>query len=171
MLLFKELGSPAVLPKARPRFRSAQPQRFAPAAQQLAFAFYLRTIGDTSEPQIQRAPQDLDTDLADDDWDHPQHLWIKASEAMPQQVRAPASVFDLAFKPVRVRMPGHDSAAPVTRVEREGGLVRLTRIQVQDTEAWQERERARRARQKPPKPVKKARTRGRKLLDLIGEGE
>jgi hypothetical protein len=35
----------------------------------------------------------------------------------------------------------------------------------------EERERSRRARQKPPRPSKRAKTRGRKLLEIIGDEE
>jgi hypothetical protein len=57
------------------------------------------------------------------------------------------------------------------RTEREVGVTRHVAMRHDETEEWQERERRRRARQRVPRPVKAARTRGRKLIDLIGTGE
>lgn len=61
-----------------------------------------------------------------------------------------------------------DAVASPRIVQRTDGAVRVTRIAESETAEWQEREKARRARQRPPKPVSKARTRGKKLLELIG---
>lgn len=54
----------------------------------------------------------------------------------------------------------------VTRVLRSDGVTRCVRIQIQETPEWQAREAARRARQKPPKPTAKAKTKSRKLMEL-----
>ena len=59
---------------------------------------------------------------------------------------------------------------PLYRVSRAEGVTRCERILPQETDEWAEREAARRARQKPPKPVKGAKTRGAKLLEMIGGG-
>ena len=55
-----------------------------------------------------------------------------------------------------------------TKVQRDADVVRCIRIQEQDTTEWIEREIARRARQRPPKPTAKAKTIGRKLIDMVG---
>ena len=54
------------------------------------------------------------------------------------------------------------------RVTRQPGLVTVSRVHYLDTAEWQEREAARRARQRPPKPTAKAKTKSRKLVDLVG---
>lgn len=96
--------------------------------------------------------------------------------AAPARVSADAvaSIFALAAAGLEIgrrwfRPAPADAAPPPARVIREAGTVRLERLLPQETEEWQERERARRAKQRPPKPTKKARTRGEKLLALIGE--
>lgn len=61
-------------------------------------------------------------------------------------------------------------AKPLYRVVRKAGVTQCERILPQETEEWAERERARRARQRPPKPTKAARTKGAKLLGMIGGG-
>lgn len=53
-------------------------------------------------------------------------------------------------------------------IKRSYGLVRCTRVHYLDTEAWQEREAERRARQRPPKPTAKVKTRSKKLAELVG---
>lgn len=53
-------------------------------------------------------------------------------------------------------------------IERDIGIVRVRRIHYLDTHAWIEQEAARRARQKPPKPTAKAKTKSRKLIDMVG---
>lgn len=54
-------------------------------------------------------------------------------------------------------------------VETADGIVRVRRIAIQDTPEWQEKEAARRARQKPPRPPAKAKTRGKKVREWDGE--
>jgi len=61
-------------------------------------------------------------------------------------------------------------AKPLYRVNRGNGVTTCERILPQETDEWAEREAARRARQKPPKPGKAAKTRGAKLMGLIGGG-
>lgn len=95
-------------------------------------------------------------------------------------VPSAASVFTLAALgglPVRMRRGG--STQPEAR--RPGRLVHGDGVAKyrgtsygaarEPTEEEIERERARRARQKPPRPAKGARTRSRKLMDLIGGDE
>lgn len=54
------------------------------------------------------------------------------------------------------------------RINRQPGCVSVRRVHYLDTAEWQEREAARRARQRPPKPTAKAKTKSRKLVDLVG---
>jgi hypothetical protein len=72
----------------------------------------------------------------------------------------------------RVRLP---AAAPLDQsllsVRREGGSVVVSRLTVQETEEWKERERQRRARQVLPKPPAGAKTRSKKLLELVGNDQ
>lgn len=53
-------------------------------------------------------------------------------------------------------------------IVRDVGRVRVVRLLPQETLEWQEREVRRRAKQRPPRPPRGAKTRSKKLLDLIG---
>jgi hypothetical protein len=114
------------------------------------------------------------------------HLVVSASLAPGPQTSGIRSVFDLAA--CVLAMPGRQPPAaqretrkpklPLSpqeqrhgRTEREFGVTRHVAMRHDETEEWQERERQRRARQRVPKPTKGARTRSRKLIDLIGVGE
>jgi hypothetical protein len=85
-----------------------------------------------------------------------------------------ASVFDLALggaPRIQIRpraSSGQPEAAPLVRIIRDGDRTRCERLQPQETEEWQLREAARRARQVLPKPPKKARTISKKLAELVG---
>lgn len=92
---------------------------------------------------------------------------VSASEADPLPISGPVSIFAMN-KAIQVRMERRQDGAQFRRVFRDAGTVRCIRIQEQDTAEWQERETARRARQKPPKPTAKAKTKSRKLSDLVG---
>lgn len=99
----------------------------------------------------------------------PAHQRPETIDAGPS---APTSVFALAAAGVALghtlwRQPNSDRAP--YRVERDGDCTRLIRMLPQETEEWQERERVRRAKQRPPRPPRKAKTRGKKLLELIGD--
>lgn len=95
---------------------------------------------------------------------------VSAAEAEPLPIKGPSSIFDMAHqpKPITVRMERPQDGATFRRIARDGGVTRCVRIQEQDTAEWQEREAARRARQRPPKPTAKAKTKSRKLVDLVG---
>jgi hypothetical protein len=83
-------------------------------------------------------------------------------------VRVPASPFQGIAESARVASePGSRPPVVIERSVSDGSTT-VTRIAPQETEEWQERERQRRARQRPPKPTKTAKTRGRKLLEMIG---
>lgn len=115
-------------------------------------------------------PRHEAADPEDSDWDYPEHTRIRATDAPAPKVRAPASVFDLALCPVRVRMAqtSPDTGSSTRIVREPNGLVRVTRVAIQETDEWRERERIRRAKQKPPKPSKAAKTKGEKLMAMIG---
>lgn len=92
----------------------------------------------------------------------------KSGSASPIRASgASSSIFHGPPKPVRL---AGGSTGP-RLVHRDGDVVRLTRITEQETQEWQERERQRRARQTVPKPTAKAKTRSKKLLEMVGEGD
>ncbi len=92
---------------------------------------------------------------------------IPASEAGPLPISGPVSIFHMSGKPVTVKLKRDDTRA-FTKVQRDAGIIRCVRIQEQDTTEWIEREIARRARQRPPKPTKGAKTMSRALAELTG---
>jgi predicted component of type VI protein secretion system len=101
------------------------------------------------------------------------HRVVLALEAEPPQTTGIRSVFDLPAV-VLSKPPGPEKPEPAAqprygRTVRELGVTRHIAMRHDETEEWQERERARRARQRVPRPSRKARTRGKKLLDLIGQ--
>lgn len=92
---------------------------------------------------------------------------VSATEAAPLPIRGPVSIFAMNTA-ITVRMERRQDGAQFRRVVRDAGVVRCVRIQEQDTAEWQEREAARRARQRPPKPTAKAKTKSRKLIEMVG---
>ncbi len=92
---------------------------------------------------------------------------VPAAEAAPLPIRGPVSIFEMNAA-ITVRMERRQDGAKFRRVVRDAGVTRCVRILEQDTAEWQEREAARRARQRPPKPTAKAKTKSRKLLELVG---
>jgi hypothetical protein len=111
----------------------------------------------------------------DTEWDFPAHRAVSAAEAPPVQTVAVSSIFGLAdtlrqLKRGRFGAPEQFDPAPY-RVERShaDGTVRVIRQRPDETAEWREKEAARRARQRPPKPTKKAKTRSKALLEMIGE--
>lgn len=129
------------------------------------------------QPALAMPLRTLDTD-ADTAFDFPRRALVKAVEVPPVVTRAPSSIFTMAdaMKAAKdLRQHGRFGAVAAAepapyRVERDGDRVRVVRLLPEETDEWKERERARRARQRPPKPVRKAKTRGKKLLEMIGEG-
>lgn len=97
---------------------------------------------------------------------------MKQPETIQAGPMAAASVFALAAAGQALghklwRQPATEPAP--YRVVRDGDRTRLFRMRPEETEEWQEKERQRRARQRPPRPPKGAKTRGKKLLELIGD--
>jgi len=105
------------------------------------------------------------------------HMVVSASLTPAPQTSGIRSVFDLAARvlacPARARKerPQPHQAPRHGRTLRDGDCTRHVAMRHDETEEWQERERQRRARQRVPRPSSKAKTRSRKLLDLIGPGE
>lgn len=164
--LFKRLPIPR---GAQPRRRRSPVRRAFDAAvawAQAEFAFVLRTL----EPPTP----------VDDAFDFPEHRVIAAADAPPPVTRAHASIFAMAAtfmkgQPSRrydfdaTTRPG---ALPV-QVERAAGVTRVVGAQYPAcrwTEEKAEAERIRRAKQRPPKPSARAKSRGKKVREWDGEG-
>jgi hypothetical protein len=88
----------------------------------------------------------------------------------------PRSVFDLgelAALTARPSRPSRETTAPryVARIEIAEGVTRCmgAAYPARWTPEDEERERQRRARQKPPTPPKTAKTKSRKLVELVGD--
>lgn len=116
-----------------------------------------------------------DDDEEQDDWSAapPVRLVVSAAGLQPPKTNAPRSIFDAAGSELpRVRLRSVECPVAQARktIELGDGHRRHVTLLPQETEEWAEKERARRARQKPPKPTKGAKTMGRKLAELIGEG-
>ena len=168
-MLFADLPIPSALPKApRPkRRRKARGRQRKRHAVQLVLDFWARDV--PGRPTV--APLD-DEDTA---FDFPQHCRSVAGHKPPPATTAAASIWDLAAMPralPRRRSPGASIEAPAPpayRVERDAGRVRVVRLRPEETEEWIERERVRRAKQRPPRPSKGAKTRGKKVRAWDGE--
>lgn len=90
----------------------------------------------------------------------------------PKPRQMAVDVFSFAALGQRITVARGAQEREVRRiVTREDGVTRHVAVREQDTEEWAERERQRRARQRPPRPPKGAKTRSRKLQDLIGEDD
>ena len=162
MLLFTDLPIPTA-PPASPLPKPDRPWRVA--VQALACLLQLPI----------RAPlRELDRDdLAEP---APVHRIVSAADAPPVQTVAVSSIFGLAatvqsLKRGRFGTAEQFEPAPY-RVERSyaDGTLRVIRQRPEETAEWQERERVRRAKQRPPKPSAKAKTRGKKVREWDGEG-
>lgn len=96
------------------------------------------------------------------------HIIVSATKAEPIKCKGPSSVFDLAsgaFGPL-FRAPKNHTPV-LYRVKRHDGVTRVQKVQIQDTQEWKDREASRRAKQRPPRPTEAAKTRGRKLSEVI----
>lgn len=128
-----------------------------------------------------RAPAWIDPDDIPEDGDYPAHRLVSAAACDPPLTRAACSVFalgaqflskedgaeiaarqvitefmlgGLADKPPKESKKPNRHPATQACVIREAGVTRHIAVRYQDTEEWAEKERERRARQKPPKPTK-----------------
>ena len=168
-MLFAELSSPpeaAPQPSRLSRMRAARTWR-----QAVAVLLWLK------QPALYMPLRGLESDK-DTAFDFPVHAFVPALDAAPLVTRGPCSIFAMADamtaadglqEPEKHGGPDSDKTAPY-RVERDGDRVRVVRLLPEETDEWKERERARRARQRPPRPTSKAKTRSKALLDMIGEG-
>lgn len=169
-MLFADLPLPSAPPEAPPatsRRTSGPPRRPRKRHQQLALDFDFREFGRSAAPAI---------DEDDDAFDYPQHRRTVHGRDPAPVTRAAASVWDLAAsvrndgrRTARFAQAGRDSDSPLYRVEREAGRVKVVRLRPEETEEWAERERVRRAKQRPPRPPKGAKTRGKKVREWDGE--
>lgn len=100
-------------------------------------------------------------------------MWVRRRKPgpapKPRQIASDFFAWAALGQRITVGKGGDRSICRV--VTREDGVTRHVAIREQDTEEWAERERARRARQRPPRPVKGAKTRSKKLNQLIGEDD
>lgn|GEM_PF-2484830 len=118
-----------------------------------------------------------------DPWLYPAQTVIEAASATPVRTAAPRSVFELAQAVATLKAcgrfgnaAGFETTAPPTlsSVTKAGDVTRCSGSRYPSsrwTEERFEQERVRRAKQRPPRPTKRAKSRGRKLLDLIGPEE
>ena len=128
-------------------------------------------------------PEPVDP-YADDDYDFPRHRIISAAEAGAARTIAAPSIFALAARiaakskrgphraPAAAFLPSAPGGLASVAVERSDGLTRNVGAMYPAgrwTPQTEEAERVRRAKQRPPKPTRQARTRSAKLLGLIGE--
>lgn len=129
-------------------------------------------------------PPPADDGETDTAWDFPAQSVVAACEAKALRTSAASSIFGMAdaikaAKDLRRRGRFGEScgflpSTPSPTVTREGGIVRVVGA-AYPANRWDEQrheqERQRRARQKPPRPTKRARTKGKKLRDLIGDDD
>ena len=126
-------------------------------------------------------PEPIDP-FADDEFDFPVRRFIVAASAQPPRSKAAASIFQLAAliagkhkgrKPAQAAfVPSAPIGLHAVAVERAGGVVRTVGAMYPAgrwTPEKEEAERARRAKQRPPKPTAAAKTRGRKVREFDGE--
>lgn len=123
-----------------------------------------------------RAPVWVDPDDVPEEGDFPEHRIVRAEDCERPKTRAACSIFALAQETgaaiaarqvISEFMLGglaqetkkaakSPRRAPVTQacVIREAGITRHIAVRYQDTDEWAEKERIRRAKQKPPRPKK-----------------
>lgn len=129
-------------------------------------------------------PPPVDDGETDTAWDFPTRSVVAAAQAQTPRTTAASSIFGMAdaikaAKDLQRRgrfgeAGGFLPSTPAPTVTREGGVVRVVGAAYpagRMTEAREEAEKQRRARQKPPKPTRRARTKGKKLRDLIGDDD
>lgn len=117
-----------------------------------------------------RAPVWVDPDDIPEDGDFPAHRVVSASECEPVKTKAACSIFAFAATqfcaeraarqvisevmygivddaPQAPRLPAH-----CRKIVRDGDVTRHIALREQDTPEWEEKERIRRAKQRPPRP-------------------
>jgi hypothetical protein len=163
LLLFKRLP----IPRDAVPWRRRSPCRNGhggalPSFVQLVFVFRLRAL-----------ESDRDTEF-----DYPRRSVVAALSANALASTAPRTVFDLPSRPLTVATLGFGgtgsfdgkAARVATKLEVAEGVTRIVgaAFPARWTAEDYERERARRARQRPPKPTKGVKTRSAKLQQMIG---
>lgn len=105
-------------------------------------------------------------------------VMVPAIGCQMPSITAPCSVFDLAEKSFKQRRAAAKNEEPTSscyaaRVAVGEGVTRITGAvyPMRWTQEQQDREIERRARQRPPRPTKGAKTRSRKLLELVGDDD
>jgi len=127
---------------------------------------------------------DLDDDDCDDgdDGEPVLHLVVAAAGLPPPRTRGASSIFNLANHLPQLASKLHPRRGPVDgtaaedrarfyKAERDPGVVRCIGGQYPAGRWTAEREQqeiARRTKQRPPKPTKRYKRKGKKLLDLVG---
>lgn len=115
-----------------------------------------------------RMPVLVDPDDIPEEGDFPAHRWASAAECPLPEELGPASIFDLGSSVAAAQVlaefrlrpraakahPANHQPMRPARIIREGDTVRHVAMRIQETDEWQEKERARRARQILPKPPK-----------------
>lgn len=113
-----------------------------------------------------RAPVWVDPDDIPEEGDYFTHRWAAAERCEAPKARGPASIWEMAYSATaaqvldefRLRPRGAKPVEPdavqpkLARVIRDGDVIRHVSMREQDTEEWAEKERIRRAKQKPPRP-------------------
>lgn len=127
------------------------------------------------------AAVECESDLDEDEEPLPVHVIVPAAGQPPLKTSAVRTVFELADARLSGRrlsgLPALRPDEPARRFVqalREAGTTRCVGGQYPGdrwTEERAELERVRRAKQRPPRPTKRAPTRGKKLLNLIGSDE
>lgn len=169
-----------------PLFRRLQQPRSAKRKRRRSriVVFVERVIG-WMQLELQ-LPEPIDP-YRDDEFDFPKHRIVSAAAERPPATNAPPSIFALAARiAAKARRGAHRSDASFlpsiparlqsVAVER-GHSQGVTRNvgSMYPAGRWtpekEEAERVRRAKQRPPKPTKAARTRGEKVRAWDGEGD
>ncbi|MDT7834977.1 hypothetical protein [Aquabacterium sp. OR-4] len=167
-MLFDDLPIPAAAPATRAVLARRCRVRVAPRRDvQLVLDFDFREFAAQTSGWLD------DEDTA---YDFPTRRRTLAGREPPPPTGAASSIWALAAAASRSKgkaRPGKPqdiaAPAPLIRVDREDGRVRVVRLRPEETEEWAERERLRRARQRPPKPTKAAKSRGKKVRVWDGE--
>jgi len=140
--------------KVRARRRPCSKGFYQPIGEQLSFTLTIRT-------------EFVDED--DDPWIHKPIIQrtVSATEAAPVTVKGPASVWDMAFTPIAIKTTQVVGKRKILKVERTDGITRCVHIIESETQEYKEREIARRAKQKPPKPTNGYKTMSTKFKALV----
>lgn len=146
------------VPEALPRLKRSRHAALAVPVMVIQFAIDLR----------ERV--EVDPDEIEEDGDRFVHSVVAAAKCEPPKTRAACSIFALAAEQDARQVisefmlwPSGEPEAPAKpervtfarrRIVRDGDVTRHIALREQETEEWAEKERVRRAKQRPPKPQK-----------------